>query len=523
MMSSSRTTMTLSRTTLMSSAAAVAVVLVITSCSSANSGSPSKTGAANTLRIVLPLEPPTLEPCEIPSVPTSVVVNQNITEPLLERNGATGKLNPTLATKWVATGGKEWTFTLRAGVKFQDGTPFNAQAAAFSIDRAVNLKLLCQVEGQVFGNPNLTLNAVNDTTLTVTTETPDPLLPLKLSFVDMVPTSTSTTAKVREPIGTGPYKIKQWIAGQSLTLERYKGYWGDAPAYQTVEYQWRSEGSVAAAMITKGEADIATSLSPTDGAGGLAITYPNNQAMALRFSGTIAPLNDIRVRQAINYAIDRKGLLGALYAGISKLDSQLVPSNAIGYNKAILPWPFNLSKAKELIAQAKAAGTPVDQPITIIVRSGMFTKVEDTAQILQQQLTLAGLKVQIKVMDTVSERQYQFRPFVMNQGANAVILEHGNGTGDAAYTLNQYLLSTGLDSTIGSPELDKMILDAEQASGANRQAAFERALKYEHDNIVQTAVIAQMRSIMAKSKKVSYTPPSGSDEIMRLADMKPAS
>ena len=73
---------------------------------------------------------------------------------------------------------KEWTFTLRKGVTFQDGTPFDAKAVAFAIDRAVNSDLGCDVEGQIFGDPDLTVDVVDDTTLVVTTEEPDPVLPL---------------------------------------------------------------------------------------------------------------------------------------------------------------------------------------------------------------------------------------------------------------------------------------------------------------------------------------------------------
>src|SRR5690606_3715056 len=117
---------------------------------------------------------------------------------------------------------------------------------------------------------------------------------------------------VREPIGTGPYAIGEWQAGTKLTLERYDDYWGEAPEFAEVEYQWRSEGTVRAAMVTSGEADIALGLSAEDGIGDLGLSYPNNETIALRFSGQTAPLDDIRVRQAINYAIDREGIVSSL-------------------------------------------------------------------------------------------------------------------------------------------------------------------------------------------------------------------
>lgn len=174
---------------------------------------------------------------------TGVVVRSNVTEPLIERDPTTGKLAPLLATKWEATGDKEWTFTLRKGVTFQDGTPFDAKAVAFAIDRAVNSDLGCDVEGQIFGDPDLTVDVVDDTTLVVTTEEPDPVLPLRMSFIE-IGAPTDADKKIRTPIDTGPYAIKKWDAGQKITLTRNKDYWGGAPAYKRAEYQWRSEGTV---------------------------------------------------------------------------------------------------------------------------------------------------------------------------------------------------------------------------------------------------------------------------------------
>ena len=137
---------------------------------------------------------------------------------------------------------------------------------------------------------------------------------------------------MREPVGTGPYAIGEWQAGTKLTLERNDDYWGDAPQFADVEYQWRSEGTVRAAMITSGEADIALGLSAEDGIGDLGVSYPNNETIALRFSGQTAPLDDIRIRQAINYAIDREGIVSSLYPDGDKVAAQLIPEGIVGFN-----------------------------------------------------------------------------------------------------------------------------------------------------------------------------------------------
>ena len=115
----------------------------------------------NTLRIVLQQEPPTLEPCESSLTSTGIVVRSNITEPLVERDPNSGNLQPLLSTGWRQTSPNEWTFDIRKGVTFSDGAPFTAQDAAFSIDRAVNSDLNCNVDGYVFGDEKLKLDAVD--------------------------------------------------------------------------------------------------------------------------------------------------------------------------------------------------------------------------------------------------------------------------------------------------------------------------------------------------------------------------
>ena len=165
---------------------------------------------------------------------------------------------------------------------FSDGAPFTSEDAAFSINRAVNSDLSCNVDGYVFGDEKLSLQTPDANTVVVGTTEPDPILPLRISFVEMVPRTTSMTEKVREPIGTGPYAIQSWDYGQQLNLARNATYWGEAPAFAKARYQWRSEGSVRAAMITNDEADIATGLGPEDGAGDLGVPFQNNETTALR-------------------------------------------------------------------------------------------------------------------------------------------------------------------------------------------------------------------------------------------------
>ncbi|NUL47111.1 peptide ABC transporter substrate-binding protein [Cellulosimicrobium funkei] len=501
----------------------IASSVLISGCAVANSEPETDAAGPDALRIVLAIEPTTLEPCDSTLSSTGMLVRSNITEPLVERNPSSGELEPHLATNWESADETEWTFTLRDDVTFHDGTPFNAEAAAAAIDRAVNGDLGCDVEGQVFGDDDVVVEATDDTTLTVSTERPDPVLPLRLSFIEIgAPTEDAAEAKVREPIGTGPYSIAAWDPGIKISLERHDDYWGEEPAYPSVDYQWRSEGTVRAAMVEGGEADIATSISSADGAGDLAVAYPNNETVALRFSGDLTPLDDIRIRQAVNYAIDRDGITGSLYAGESEPAEQIVPPGVVGFNENLEPWESDVEKARELVQAAKADGVQTDAKITIVARNGQFPKISQLTEVLQDQLSQIGLNVEAKVVETSTGLQYQVEPFIKDEGAIAMLVQHGNQAGDASFSVDSYMASDGSMSMFGTSEFDAILDDAAAQTGEDRQSAYAEAFEYERENVVQFAYIARMTGLMSKSPTVEYTPNSSTNDELRLSEISPA-
>ncbi|MFD6170050.1 ABC transporter substrate-binding protein [Streptomyces coeruleorubidus] len=499
--------------------ASLAVLLAASGCSVA--GADPIGGGPDTLRIVLPEEPPTLEPCDASLTATGRVTRANITEALTEREPSTGRLEPALATKWSRDSATSWTFTLRRGVTFHDGSPFTAAAAAFSVKRATDSGIDCNVDGYIFADSELTATPVDDTTLRVTTAKPDPILPLRLSFVEIVPTSTDPDSRVREPVGTGPYRIDEWNQGRYLRLKRFPGYWGEAPDFKAATYVWRAEGSVRAAMVTNNEADVAIGLAPEDGAGDRAVEFATNEVSYLRMDATKPPLDDLRVRQAVNYAIDREGLVTAVFAG--RPTGQLVAKGVTGHNPRLRPWPYDPERARKLVAQARADGVRTDTTLTIIGRNGIYPKAAEAMEVVQDGLLKAGLKVRIKMLDVNAWLEYLLRPFPAGDtGPTLLQAQHGNQAGDAAFTMAQIYGSEGAQSSYGTDALDTLIERAELASGGKRQQAFADAFTYQNDKVVRDAVMANMTGLLALSPKVRYRPdPSTSDE-MRLADMRRA-
>ncbi|MFD1814165.1 ABC transporter substrate-binding protein [Rhodococcus gannanensis] len=501
--------------------ASAVAVLTVSGCSVANT-TRSESASADTLRIVLPQEPPTLEPCDASLTATGVVVRSNITQPLIERNPATGDLEPMLADSWQQVEPNLWRLNIVSGVQFSDGAPFDATDAAFSIERTFNGAIGCDVNGYVFDDSEIQVDAVNPTTLELRTEAPDPILPLRLSFIEMVPRTTDSEGKVREPVGTGPYMVDFWDSGQRIALKANPNYRGETPAFTRAVYQWRAEGSVRAAMVTNDEADIATSLGPEDGAGDLGISYVNNETTALRMHATEAPLDDLRVREAIDLSINREGIVDALFQGLGLPAAQLVGANIVGYNDALTPTPYDLERAKALIDEARADGVPVDRTIRLIGRTGQFPKINETIEAIQFSLSEIGLDVKIEMMDTSGQMQYQVRPFVPGAGPFLLMIMHGNQAGDTQFTLDQYMLSEGYQSSWGTAEYDDEIRAAEALTGDARQTALAAVLGDEPAEIRQYAYIAHMEAVLAKSPRVAYQPNSATGDEMRLAEMTQA-
>ncbi len=204
-----------------------------------------------------------MEPCMSTRSNIGRILLENINETLTEFDVAHNKgLMPRLADKWEQVDGKTWRFHLRKGVKFSDGSDFTADDVKYSIERAMSPKLSCETP-RYFGNTKISTKVVDANTIDITGDPEQPILPLLMSIVTIVP-KTTPMEFTRKPVGTGPYKMTAWNVGQNVVLERRDDYWGDKPEVAKATYVFRSDPAVAAAMVKTGEADIAPAISVTD-------------------------------------------------------------------------------------------------------------------------------------------------------------------------------------------------------------------------------------------------------------------
>lgn len=473
--------------------------------------------------IALPEEPPTLDPCAIVTVGPSRILAGNVAEGLTEREAGTNQLKPLLATAWKQTAPTTWEFTLRQGVKFHDGAPFNAQTAATSINRTFMPKLSCSTMTLAFGAVRITAaEPIDEYTIRITTNQEDPLLPFRASFLGMTSPNTGVDRQTDRPIGTGPYKFVRWDRGSSVTLQRDDNYWGAKPQLLTATYLFRGEDTVRAAMIETGEADIALALSPEYGNQKGAQSFPIPVSIGLRMDTQSAPLNDKRVRQAVDHAIDRQRLINAIWSGKGRIGTQVITPEVAGYNPDIKPTPYDVEAAKKLIAAAKADGVPVDRPIRAYNRLDLYPNADLFAQALAQQLNAIGLNVQIQNMEAAAWIE-RLLSAASPDRVEMVIDPHQNALGEASQSVNARFDSSQKRNRIPKgqqAQVDGMIRKAGATPlGEERLKLYRDLLAFLSAEVLQDSYIAYLESTIILGPKVRYAPNAQSHTVIRLSNV----
>ena len=177
------------------------------------------------------------------------------------------------------------------------------------------------------------------------------------------------------------------------------GYWGDKPDIAKATYVWREEAAIRAGMVKTGEADVAIDIPFHEAEGANAQEYPTNAVFFLRPMLRKPPLNDHRVREAVSAAIDRSTLTEVLMERSATPAHQLVTSLINGHIPDYAGVPYDLERAKALLAEAKASGVPTDTPITLVERTDLFVGSTEIAQAIQQMLEQAGFEVKLLSVD----------------------------------------------------------------------------------------------------------------------------
>ena len=378
--------------------------------------------AGGTLVLGLDQEPPTLDPHASPSAVTYQII-ASVTENLLYR-GPDGKLVPWLAESWTVSGdGCSVTFKLRKDVVFHDGTPFNADAVKFNFDRIVDPKFKAGgARAALAGYAGA--KVLDEFQVQVSFETPySPFLNAAasgvLSMVSPKAVRESGDQVHTRPVGTGPFMIKDYVAKDHTTMIRNPAYarkapWSDrtGPALlDSVVWKFIPEAGTRVTTLESGETQgvynvPAQSLPRLEGNQALRIEktpWPGVPRIWL-LNITKPPMDDVKVRRAINYAIDKDAFLATIYKGTAlKAGAPLTAVMLDDPAVRNVAWPFDAAKAKTLLGEAGWAPgsdgirTKGGQRLEIVLNAIEYGGGPDpTAQIIQASLHEVGIDVKIK-------------------------------------------------------------------------------------------------------------------------------
>ncbi len=475
--------------------------------------------ASGPVKIVLPEEADLLEPCMATRSNIGRIIMQNVSETLTELDVREGKgLMPRLAESWEQKEDGSWRFNLRKGVKFSDGTDFNAKDVKYSFDRVMSDKNACESR-RYFGGMNIKIDVVDDTTVDFTVDPVQPILPLLLSLLTIVPEETPMEF-VREPVGTGPYKLTDWTPGQQIVLSARDDYWGEKPEVTEATYLFRADPAVRAAMVQTGEPTF-----PRRSRRPRRPTRPPTSLIStakpsICASTTYRAVERRRIRRALNLAIDREAFLGTLVPDSAVLATAIVPPPTLGWNPDVKVFPYDPEQAKKLIEEAKADGVKVDTPITIIARTANFPNVTEIMEAIQAQLQEVGLKVELKFVEVAEHEVYYSKPFKEGRGPQLVAAMHDNSKGDPSFSMFFKYDSEGTQSGFSDPKVDDLIARASAAVGDERAKLWSEVIAYVHDEVVADVLLFHMVGFSRVSERLDFKPTMATNSMLQLSEIK---
>ena len=480
---------------------------------------PALAQAGTDITVVLSEELDLVEPCMATRSNIGRVIMQNISETLTELDVRGDKgLMPRLADSWEDKGDGTWQFKLRQGVTFSDGSAFDANDVKHSFDRVFSDKMTCE-SARYFADTDLTFTVIDDNTIDVKAGPAQPILPLLMSLVTIVPSETPMEF-VRDPIGTGPYVMSEWTAGQQIVLDRRADYWGAAPAVSKATYVFRSEPAVRAGMVAAGEADIAPQITEevadnrdTD------FTYPNSETVYLRIDQTVEPMGDIRVRKALNAAIEREAFIGTVLADGTELATAMVPPTTLGWNPDLEPPTYDREQAKAWLAEAAADGVNVKAPVEVIARTENFPHVTEVGEALVQMLNEVGFNATLRMVEVAEHEQYYSKPYPEGRPAQLVVAQHDNSRGDPVFSMYFKYHSNGTQSGVSDPKVDALIEKATAATGDERAALWSELFAYVHDEIVADALLFHMVGHSRVGSRLDFTPTIATNQQLQLSEI----
>ena len=379
---------------------------------------------------------------------------------------------PRLALSHKLVNETTWEFPIRKGVKFHNGAPLTAKDVKFSFDRALD------PQTKTFFMPFIStikeVKIIDDFTIQILTNGPDPLLLKRLSFSLFVfPADLfkekGAEAFFRNPVGSGPFKFVSWTRNDRMVLEANEEYWDGAPKVKRLIFRPVPEVATKIAELQTGNADIITNIPPflvsqvKDSGNAVVQSIPGGRVMFLYINCMAdGPLKDKRVRQALNYAVDRKAIIDNILKGSAvQMAVNLSPLH-FGYDPDLKPYPYDPAKAKKLLAEA---GYASGLKLVFNSPSGRYILDKEVAQAIAGMFEAVGVQTDMKVHEwgtytqILTGRRLQDIGFI----GWALVLA------DADSTFFPYFTPESVFSYYSTPELKEKILKGRTTMDANKR------------------------------------------------------
>lgn len=447
--------------------------------------------------------------------------HEQMFEGLVRSRAGTTEIEPALAERWeVSKDAQTWTFYLRKGVKFHDGTPFNADAVVFNFDRW-RLKDHPYRVGDFanwvtfmggFPGSLIDIVAVDEYTVRMSLDKPiGPFLAYLTSpnFYLSSPTAIKADPEnvFRNPVGTGAFKFVEWIPGDRIVMERFEDYWGPPPYVDKVIMRVIKDSTAAFLELKAGTVDAIDDSNPDDIA--LAQNDPSLKVLLRDYYATaqlvpnhsIKPLDDPKVRWAIAHGIDREALQ-VLYGGMATPGNQFRPPNDWAYNPDLATIEYDPEKSKQLLAEAGYPnGIEIDFWYMSVSRA-YYPRPLEIAQAMASDLAKAGIKVNLKTEDWAA---------YLNDRPNFAIWMMGGWppVPDPAWTLTlMFGERIPREGNYDNAKLRDLIQQAQStADQAARVQLYREAATIVYDDMVLIPVMfARTGAVIASSRVNGYYP-----------------
>jgi peptide/nickel transport system substrate-binding protein len=452
--------------------------------------------AANTLTFLFAgdtnrLDPPAMDAQE------GFIATTAMYEGLVRYKSGSTDVEPALAEKWdISPDGLQYVFHLKSGVKFHDGTPLNAQAAAFTFDRVVNKDnpLYQDAQGDYGGFPYIDtyisgvvtkVEAVGDLDVQFTLNRKFSPLLSNLAIPPAYIISMDALKKYgkainENPVGTGPFKFVEWKKDDHITVDAFDGYWGDKPKIQRIIFQPVPDSSVRALKIQNGEADVTWAIDPKDvpslkgQANTDVLEQPGLNVNMAEFNLNKADFQNKSLRQAMNFAINKQELADSLYSGAGTPAVGALPPTSWAFNPALKGYAYDPAQAASLLKDSGYNGQTLTLDTYTIAR-GYNPQGDKLAQAIQQYLDAVGIKTQIQTGEWT-----QYRADRRAAKLNVAFGGWQADTGDPENFLGVFFNSSNAGATNTSfykvPEVDQLLNQAnEETDVAKRKDLFNQA------------------------------------------------